>query len=145
MTAAQVVARPWPLRIPPNPPESWFGYINRLASTYLCTPATLMASISPAGVRQHPHTGRALGMLATDDTLTQISHQFSLTAHEARGLFLMRYHRSCRSASRIVPEPTPPPPPGPLRSLRRGAAASEETRTATAAASARTRIRPAGT
>lgn len=91
MTAAQVVARPWPLRIPPNPPESWFGYINRLASTYLCTPATLMASISPAGVRQHPHTGRALGMLATDDTLTKISHQFSLTAHEARGLFLMRY------------------------------------------------------
>ena len=84
-------------------------------------------------------------MLATDDTLTKISHQFSLTAHEARGLFLMRYQPFLQISEQDRARADPPPPPGPLRSLRRGAATSEETRTATAAASARTRIRPAGT
>jgi hypothetical protein len=103
--------RAWGLRVPPNPSESWLGYLTRLAAYYRCSPWHLLVPIAPTGIRTtHLNTGRALGMLATEQTLAKVGHLFSLTPQEANDLFLMRYSAwlNITDAERALQDPLSP-------------------------------------
>ncbi len=86
------MTRPLPLRVDPQPGESWFGYLRRNARIYqLDTTTRVLSHLLDGKLRSQPKTRRGYGIAAFPSTYERLGDYFNLTTAEVRAMFVESY------------------------------------------------------